>query len=123
MVMDRNVFLELEAIASQSADAAGRSDPSELLPAYEALRLRATTLAQAQAWATREQMADQFPLPGGLEEIERLDVAFRGQPAPPVSPLQIPSARVSQMLIELSAWAVGVRLAYESLEGGSRRDG
>ena len=123
VVMDREVLSELEAIASESAEATERGDRSELLQAYEVLRVRATTLAQAQGWATPEQMADQFPSPGGLEEIERLDVAFRTQPAPPVAPLRGPQARVSQMLIELSAWAGGVRLAYESLERDSRRDG
>jgi hypothetical protein len=117
-MLDREVLSELQAIAVRGAEAAdhgGRED--ELLGAYDALRARAATLARAHGLATPEQMADQFPSPRALLEIERLDAAFGPDRRSAIAPEHGMAARVSQGLMELSAWATGVRLAYETLEG------
>ncbi len=113
-MLDHETLSELRAIAQRSAEAAeagGHED--ELLRAYEALRTRASALARAQGWATQEQMDDQFPPSGSLREIERLDVAFRGGSGP--ASVDGMSARLSQALIDLAAWATGVTLAYDAL--------
>jgi hypothetical protein len=111
---DRDVLSELQAIAERSAEAAdsgGRE--ADLLDAYESLRARATALAQANGWATSEELADQLPTSRALREIEQLDVAFGADSMPAAD--RGMSARLSAALVELSAWATGVRLAYESL--------
>jgi hypothetical protein len=111
---DHDVLSELQAIAERSAEAAdsgGRE--ADLLDAYESLRARATALAQANGWATSEELADQLPTSRALREIEQLDVAFGADSMPAAD--RGMSARLSAALVELSAWATGVRLAYESL--------
>ena len=117
-MLDREALSELQAIATRGAEAASRSGhESQLLESYDALRARATTLARAHGLATPEQMADQFPSPRALREIERLDAALGADLGSAIAPERGMAARVSQGLIELSAWATGVRLAYETLEG------
>jgi hypothetical protein len=116
---DRDVRCELQAIAERSAEAADSGGlEADLLDAYESLRARATTLAQANGWATSEELADQLPTSRALRQIERLDVAFGVDSGPPSD--RGMSARLSEALVELSAWATGVRLAYETLEDDRR---
>jgi hypothetical protein len=120
-MLNRAALSELRAIAQRSAEAAdagGHAD--ELVWAYEALRKRASTLARAQGWATQEQMDNQFPLTSAFREIERLDVAFGGGSGP-ASNYDM-SARLSQTLIDLAAWATGVTLAYDALGGDAGDD-
>jgi hypothetical protein len=116
---DRDVRSELQAIAERSAEAADSGGlEADLLDAYESLRARATALAQANGWATSEELADQLPTSRALRQIERLDVAFGVDSGPPSD--RGMSARLSEALVELSAWATGVRLAYETLEDDRR---
>ena len=111
-----SVISELRSIAEQSAEAAergGRED--ELLEAYGTLRERAVALATAKRLATAERLADQFPSPRALREIERLDIAFGPDSSPgPPHDRGLP-ARLTEALVELSGWATGARLAYETL--------
>ena len=117
-MLDREMLSELEAIATRGAEAANDGGhESELLEAYDALRARATTLARAHGLATPEQMADQFPSPRALLEIQRLDAAFGADRRSAIAPEHGMAGRATQGLMELSAWATGVRLAYETLEG------
>jgi hypothetical protein len=116
-MMDRDALSELEAIAARSAKAADAGGvESELLGAYESLRARATALALAHGWATAEELADQFPTSRSLREIERLDLAFGSESSPALAPDRGMSARLREGLTELSAWASGVRLAYQTLD-------
>jgi uncharacterized protein (DUF433 family) len=112
----RSVIVELRAIAE-----AGDSH-ADLLETYDALRTRAIALAQAQEWATSEELADQFPRLRALREIERLDLAFGAEAVPGRAPDRGLTARVIEALTELAGWATGVRLAYESLENEARGD-
>ena len=115
----QGVISELRAIAERSAEAAERGGPeAALLDAYSSLRERAFELARTHGLSTAERLADQFPTPQALREIERLDIAFG-----PGSTLELPHdrglpARLTDALIELSGWATGARLAYETLEDG-----
>jgi hypothetical protein len=116
-VTDREVLSELRAIAERSAKTAdaGGSE-ADLLAAYESLRARATALALAHGWATSEQLADQFPSPRALREIERLDLALGAGSLPALAAERGMPARLGEALVELSAWATGVRVAYEALD-------
>lgn len=117
-MVDRDVLSQLQAIAERSAKVAdaGGSE-ADLLDAYEALRIRAEALASQHGWASSETLSDTLPTARSLREIERLDRAFgAGSVAGPV-PGRSLSDRLTEALNELSAWATGVRLAYETLEG------
>ncbi len=119
----RGVIVELRTIAERSARAAeAGGTEADLLKTYDALRTRAITLAQAQEWATSEELADQFPSLRALREIERLDLAFGAEAVAARAPDRGLSARVSEALTELAGWATGVRLAYETLENEARGD-
>ena len=116
-----SVVSELRSIAEQSAEAAergGRED--ELLEAYVTLRERAVALAKMRELATAERLADQFPSPQALREIERLDIAFGPDSSPGPPPDRGLPARLTEALVELSGWATGARLAYETLDDGWR---
>jgi hypothetical protein len=120
----RGVIVELRTIGDRSARAAEAGGPdANLLNTYAALRTRATALAQAQGWATPEELADQFPSAGALREIERLDLAFGAETGRARAPDRGLSARVTEALIELSGWATGVRLAYEALDNEAAGEG
>jgi len=115
------VISELRAIAERSAEAAERGGPqAELLDAYASLRERAVALARAHGLATAAQLADQFPSPQAIREIERLDIVFGPGSTPGPPPDRGLTARLSEALVELSGWATGARLAYETLEDGWR---
>ena len=99
----RRALVELRTIAERSARAAEAGGPeADLLTTYEALRARATSLAQAHGLATPEELADQFPSLRALREIERLDHAFGAETGPARAPDRGLSARVSEALVELS---------------------
>jgi hypothetical protein len=116
-VVDGDVLSELRAIAEQSAKAAdtGGSE-AHLLNTYEALRIRAEALALENDWAGSDELANSLPTPQALREIEQLDHAFGAQSQAGPTPGRDLSDRVTEALNELSAWATGVRLAYETLE-------
>ena len=114
---DRALLSELRAIAERSAKAADAAGPDVfLLATYEALRERAEELARTHGWATSEELATSFPRLQALHEIERLDRAFELETAPGVPPDRGMHARLIELLMELSGWATGVRLAFETLE-------
>ena len=115
-VIDDAVLSELQAIAVQSAKAAdtGGSE-ADLLDAYEALRIRAESLALENGWTGSDELAS-LPTPQALREIERLDHAFGAQSVAGPAPGRGLSDRLTEALDELSAWANGVLLAYETLE-------
>jgi hypothetical protein len=116
-VVDGDVLPELRAIAEQSAKAAdaGGSE-ARLLNTYEALRIRAEALALENGWAGSDELANSLPTPQALREIEQLDHAFGAQSQAGPAPGRDLSDRLTEALNELSAWATGVRLAYETLE-------
>jgi hypothetical protein len=116
-MLDRDVLSELQATAERSAKVAdaGGSE-ADLLDAYEALRMRAEALAVQHGWARSEKLSDTLPTAGALREIERLDRAFGAGSVPGPAPGRGLSDRPTEALNELSAWATGVRLAYETLE-------
>ena len=117
----QGVISELRAIAERSAEAAERGgSEAELLDAYASLRERAVALAKTKELASSERLADQFPSPQALREIERLDVAFGPGSTPGPPPDRGLPARLTEALVELSGWATGARLAYEALEDGRR---
>lgn len=116
-----SVISELRSIAEQSAEAAARGGlEHELLATYVTLRERAVELAKTKELATAQQLADQFPSPQALREIERLDIAFGADPSPELPPDRGLPARLTEALVELSGWATGARLAYETLDDGWR---
>jgi hypothetical protein len=116
-VADRELLSELRAIAEQSARAADAAGPDVcLLATYEALRERAEELARAHGWATSEELATSFPRLQALHEIERLDRAFELETSRGVPPDRHMYARLIDLLMELSGWATGVGLAFETLE-------
>jgi hypothetical protein len=118
-VTHEDAISELRAIAKRSAETAERGGAAtDLLDTYAALRERALALARSHGLATDEQLADQFPSPRALREIERLDVAFGPGSTPGPSPDRGFETRVAEALIELSGWATGARLAYETLDDG-----
>lgn len=115
------VISELRSIAEQSAEAAERGGlEDELLETYVTLRQRAVALAKTKELATAQQLADQFPSPQALREVERLDIAFGADSSPGLPPDRGLPARLTEALVELSGWATGARLAYETLEDGWR---
>jgi hypothetical protein len=115
------VISELRAIAERSAEASERAGPeAELCDAYASLRERAVALARTHDLVTEEQLADQFPSPQALREIERLDIALGPGSIPGPSANRGVTTRLTEALVELSGWATGVRLAYETLEDDSR---
>jgi hypothetical protein len=118
-VTDPELLVEVRTIAERSAKAAELGAEAALADAYEALRARATTLARAQGLASSEELADLFPSLQGLREIERLNLAVGDEPVPNDRGM---SARLSRALVELSAWATGVQIAYEALERDSDSD-
>ena len=114
---DRELLSELRAIAERSAKAADAAGPDVfLLATYEALRERAEELARTHEWATSQELATSFPRLQALHEIERLDRAFELETAPGVPPDRGMHARLIELLMELSGWATGVRLAFETFE-------
>ena len=116
-VADQELLSELRAIAERSAKAADAGGPeAALLETYEALRARAETLALAHGWATSEDQATSFPSAQALREIERLDQAFVPELMPALPADRGMAARLSESLLELSGWATGVRLAYETFD-------
>jgi hypothetical protein len=116
-VIDRDVLSELQAIAERSAKVAdvGGSE-ADLLDAYEALRIRAEALALEHGWAGSEELGNTLPAARALREIERLDHAFGAESVTAPAPGRDLSDRLTEALNELSSWATGVRLAYETLE-------
>ena len=116
-VIDRDVLLELQAIAERSAKVAdaGGSE-ANLLDAYKELRVRAAGLALEHDWARSEDLTESLRTPRALREIERLDHAFGAEHAGAPAPTPDLSDRLIEALNELSAWVTGVRLAYETLE-------
>jgi hypothetical protein len=116
----RAVISELRAIAEAAAQATTtpRSE-AELLRAHEELRARTVALARTHGLATEEQLAAQFPSPEALREIEDLDLAFGTEPAP----ARERADRVTEALTEISGWATGARLAFETLEADGERRG
>jgi hypothetical protein len=115
------VISELRAIAERSAEASEHGGPeAELLDAYASLRERTVALARTYHLASEEQLADQFPSPQALREIETLDIAFGRGSIPGPSPDRGTTTRLTEALVELSGWARGARLAYETLEDDSR---
>jgi len=116
-VTDRYVSSALGDLAVESSKAAdsGASE-GDLLNAYEALRTRAETLAREHGWASSDDFADLFPSPQALRQIERLDLVFGAEPVPALAPDRGMPRRLSEALNHLSAWASGVRLAYETRE-------
>jgi hypothetical protein len=116
-VIDRDVLLELRAIAERSAKVAdaGGSE-ADLLDAYEELRVRAAALALEHDWAGSEGLAESLRTPRALREIERLDHAFGAEFVAGPAPTRDLSDRLTEALNELSAWVTGVRLAYETLD-------
>ena len=84
------------------------------------LRRRAELLARDHGWATSDEFTDLFPSHEALRQIERLDEALGAQPVPALAPGRGMSRRLSEALHHLSAWATGVRLAYETRD--DRRD-
>jgi hypothetical protein len=117
---DPGLVSEVRAIAERSAKAAevGATELA-LADAYEELRARAITLALAHRLASLEELTDQFPTLPGLREIERLNLAFGDDS---VSEDRGASARLRRALVELAAWATGIRLAFAALERDSDRD-
>ena len=116
-VVDGDVLSELQAIAEQSAKAAdARGSEADLLDAYEALRIRAEAVALENGWAGADELANSLPTPRALREIEWLDHAFGAQSLAGPAPGRGIYDRLTEALNELSAWATGVRLAYETLE-------
>jgi len=115
--VDRDVLPELQAIAERSAKVAdaGGSE-ADLLDAYEALRMRADALASQHGWASSETLSDTLPTARSLREIERLERAFGAGSVAGPAPGRSLSDRLTEALHELSAWATGVRLAYETLD-------
>ena len=114
---DQELLSELRAIAEQSAKAADAGGPeATLLKTYEALRERAETLARVHRWSTLEDQATSFPSAQALREIERLDRAFGPESVRALPADRSMSARLRESLVELSGWATGVRLAYETFD-------
>ena len=114
---DQELRSELRAIAERSAKAADAGGPeAALLETYVALRARAETLALAHGWATSEDQATRFPSVEGLREIERLDRVFGPESVRALPADRSMSARLKESLVELSGWATGVRLAYETFD-------
>lgn len=114
---DQQLLSELRAIAERSATAAEAGGPElALLETYETLRDRAETLALAHGWATSEDQATSFPSAQALREIERLDRAFGPESVRALPADRSMSARLRESLVELSGWATGVRLAYETFD-------
>ena len=115
-VADRQFLAELRAIAERSANAADAGGPeATLLETYEALRERAEALARAHGLSTSEGQATSLSSAQALREIERLDRAFGSESSDALPADRSMSARLSESLRELSGWATGVRLAYETL--------
>jgi hypothetical protein len=120
-VTDGTVPSALHDLAVQTSTAAdGGGSEADLLDAYEALRGRAELLAREHGWASTDEFADLFPSPEALRQIERLDDALGVQPVPALAPGRGLSQSLSEALHHLSAWATGVRLAYETRD--DRRD-
>jgi hypothetical protein len=120
----REFLSELRAIAERSARAADAGLPdADLLAAYEALRERAEALALAHGWSTSQELATHLPFAQALREIERLERAFGPESMPALPPDRGMSARLSESLLELSGWATGVRLAYETLANATGTGG
>ena len=116
-VADRQFLAELRAIAERSAKAADAGGPeATLFETYEALRERAEALARAHGLATSEGQATSLSSAQALREIERLDRAFGSESSDALPADRSMSARLSESLRELSGWATGVRLAYETLD-------
>ena len=115
-VADRQFLAELRAIAERSAKAADAGGPeATLLETYEALRERAEALARAHGLSTSEGQPTRFSSAQALREIERLDRAFGSGSTHTLPADRSMSARLTESLRELSGWATGVRLAYETL--------
>jgi hypothetical protein len=116
-MIDRDVLVELQAIAERSAKVADASgSEADLLDAYETLRARAEALALEHGWAGSEEMANSLPTPRALREIQRLDLAFGAESLAEPAPTRGLSDRLTAALNAISAWATGVRLAYGTLE-------
>ena len=116
MVADRQFVAELRAIAERSAKAADAGGPEATLQeTYEELRKRAEAIARAHGLSTSEGQATSLLSAQALREIERLDRAFGSESSDALPADRSMSARLSESLRELSGWATGVRLAYETL--------
>jgi hypothetical protein len=70
-------------------------------------------LNHRHGWATADEFDSQFPTVDALVEIESLDRAL-GEGSEPDGPAAR-AARLTQALLQLGAWATGVRLAYKTL--------
>jgi len=70
-------------------------------------------LNDRHGWATADEFDSQFPTVDALVEIESLDRAL-GEGSEPDGP-EARAVRLAQALLQLGAWATGVRLACKTL--------
>jgi hypothetical protein len=112
-----DVVRALGALARDSSAAlAPDAGESELAERYTELRLRAAALNDQHGWATDAELATVLPTLESLRAIESLDSAL-GQPSVPDLPVERGAGtRLEEALTQLSAWATGLRMAYETLE-------
>jgi len=115
-VTHADLIEDLDALAAASRDAADRSGSfSQLAESYQRLRAEAAALNDQNGWATPEEFESQLPPLEALSVIESLDDAFVAEPGSSRSAREGASARLVDALVELSGWATGVRLAYQTL--------
>ena len=105
------MIVTLGRLAASCHDAT--ASPADLAPRYTSLRAQAMELNDRHGWATADEFDSQFPTVDALVEIESLDRAL-GEASEPDGP-QARAARLTQALVQLGAWATGVRLAYKTL--------
>jgi hypothetical protein len=107
---------DLRNLAADAASAADRvTSIVQLSQTYAQLHHRVQRLNERHSWATAEEFATQLPTIQGLATIERLDVAM-GAVDPSHSDVSVGAIRLADALRQLSGWATGVRMAYETLE-------
>ena len=117
---DADLIEELDVLARASADAADRSGSiSQLAESYKRLRADAAELNDQNGWATPEEFESQLPPLEALRVIESLDDALVAEPGSSRPARHGASVGLVDALVQLSSWAVGVRLAYETLRGMS----
>ena len=105
---------KLECAATNAADPTRA--PLELREAYEELRRQAEALNTLNEWATAEDFATQLP---GLEDlalIDRLDREFSSPDPAAISSGDASIDRLIGAIGLISAWAAGLRMAYETLD-------
>jgi hypothetical protein len=106
-----DVIVTLGRLAASCQDAA--ASPRDLARRYTSLRAQAMELNDRHGWAAADEFDTQFPTVDALLEIESLDRAL-GEGSEPDGP-EARAAQLTQALVQLGAWATGVRLAYKTL--------